>query len=254
MPREDRMFGSVVDPSTGMKNRQGVSVLATTLIEAAVVALLIAVPLVATDALPVPLHAMDAFVIAEAPPPPPPPPPGPATPERSQPAAPASTPVVSLEPAPVPIEALPFIAPEPPTDISFESRGSGGGGGGVPGGIGDVPGGAIGAPPPPVVRPKPEPPKGPVRVGGSVSPPRKTKHVAPVYPAIAIASRVDGKVILEATIDEAGRVVNVRVLEGRPLLDNAALEAVRQWEFTPTLLNGVPTPVIMNVTVNFQLH
>jgi protein TonB len=76
----------------------------------------------------------------------------------------------------------------------------------------------------------------------------------PVYPDIAMRARVAVVVILEATIDAQGRVVNVRVLRSVPLLDLAAVDAVRQWEFTPTRLNGVAVPVVMTVTVNFTLR
>ena len=78
--------------------------------------------------------------------------------------------------------------------------------------------------------------------------------MAPIYPAIAQSARVAGVVIIEATIGPNGRVQEAKVLRSIPLLDAAALEAVRQWEFTPTLLNGVPVPVIMTVTVNFTLQ
>ena len=76
----------------------------------------------------------------------------------------------------------------------------------------------------------------------------------PVYPSIAQSARVQGVVIVEATIGPDGRVSDARVLRSIPLLDQAALDAVRQWVFTPTLLNGVPVPVIMTVTVNFTLQ
>jgi protein TonB len=90
-------------------------------------------------------------------------------------------------------------------------------------------------------------------VGGNIQPPKKTKDVKPVYPPIAQNARISGIVIIEATINEQGRVQAARVIRSVPLLDDAALDAVRQWEFTPTLLNGKPTPIIMSVTVNFQL-
>ena len=80
------------------------------------------------------------------------------------------------------------------------------------------------------------------------------RHVPPVYPAIAQQARVEGIVIIEAIIGADGRVQQARVLRSKPLLDEAALDAVRQWVFTPTLLNGVPVPVIMTVTVNFTLR
>jgi protein TonB len=92
-----------------------------------------------------------------------------------------------------------------------------------------------------------------VRVGGDIAEPKKLRDVKPVYPAIAQAANVSGVVILEAVIDEQGNVANARVLRSIALLDQAALDAVYQWKFVPTLLNGVPTPVIMTVTVNFSL-
>jgi TonB family protein len=104
-------------------------------------------------------------------------------------------------------------------------------------------------PPPP-----PPPPPTPVRVGGAIKEPKKLKDVRPDYPAIAQQARVQGVVILECTISGEGKVTDVKVLRGIPLLDSAAQDAVRQWEFTPTLLNGVPVPVIMTVTVNFSLQ
>jgi protein TonB len=79
-------------------------------------------------------------------------------------------------------------------------------------------------------------------------------HVAPIYPPIAQSARVSGIVILEALIAEDGSVRGVKVLRSVPLLDASAMEAVRQWRFTPTLLNGVPVQVIMTVTVNFNLN
>jgi protein TonB len=84
--------------------------------------------------------------------------------------------------------------------------------------------------------------------------PIKTVHVNPVYPPIAQSARIQGIVIIEATISETGRVINARILRSVPLLDQAAIDAVRQWEFTPTQLNGVAVPVIMTVTVNFTLQ
>jgi protein TonB len=86
-----------------------------------------------------------------------------------------------------------------------------------------------------------------------VAPPKKLRHVLPAYPELAHAARVEGTVIVECRIDERGRVVEARVLRGHPLLDAAAVEAVEQWLYTPTLLNGVPVSVLMTVTVRFEL-
>ncbi len=90
-----------------------------------------------------------------------------------------------------------------------------------------------------------------VRVGGKIRAPTKIKDVKPEYPAIAQSAGVSGTVIIEATIGPDGKVMDTKVLRSVPLLDQAALDAVRKWVYTPTLLNGVPVPVVMTVTVNF---
>lgn len=108
--------------------------------------------------------------------------------------------------------------------------------------------------PPPELRPPAgSMPSQPLRVGGRIKEPRKVKNVAPVYPAIAKEARVQGVVILECVIGADGKVKDIKVLRGIPLLDFAAVEAVRQWEYTPTLYEGVAVPVIMTITVNFRL-
>jgi TonB family protein len=94
----------------------------------------------------------------------------------------------------------------------------------------------------------------PLRIGGQIKAPLKIKDVKPVYPAIARSAGVAGAVMIEATIGPEGKVTDAKVVRSIPLLDQAALDAVRQWEYTPTLLNGVPVPVIMTVTVNFTLQ
>ncbi len=95
---------------------------------------------------------------------------------------------------------------------------------------------------------------GAVRIGGAIKSPPKLKDVRPVYPQEARDNRVQGVVIIEARIEGDGRVSAAQVLRSIPMLDAAALDAVKQWEFQPTLLNGVPTPVIMTVTVQFSLQ
>ncbi len=140
-----------------------------------------------------------------------------------------------MNPTAAPVEAPTEIKPE--VQHRHELRPQRGVEGGIPGGVvGGVVGGLPEAPPPP----PPPPPAAPVRVGGNIKPPQKTKDVRPVYPPIAQSARVQGVVIIEATIGPNGQVQDARVLRSIPLLDQAALDAVRQWEFTPTLLNGVP--------------
>jgi protein TonB len=155
---------------------------------------------------------------------------------------------MDVNPNAAPVQAPSQIKPESGLNSGLEGV-QGGVEGGVPGGVvGGVVGGLPEAPPPP------PPPQAPVRVGGNIKPPTKTRDVKPVYPAIAQSARVQGVVIIEATIGPDGRVKDAKVLRSIPLLDQAALDAVKQWEFTPTLLNGVPVPVIMTVTVNFTLQ
>jgi len=89
--------------------------------------------------------------------------------------------------------------------------------------------------------------------GQDVQPPRKLRDAAPVYPELALRTHVQGRVVVECTIDTNGRIANARLVSGHPLLDAAALTAVSQWVYTPTLLRGLPVAVIMTVTVHFTL-
>jgi protein TonB len=92
-----------------------------------------------------------------------------------------------------------------------------------------------------------------VRVGGNIRPPRMVKHVDAVYPEEAKAAGVSGVVVIEIKIATDGSVAEAAVLRSIPLLDQAALDAVRQWVYEPTLLNGEPVEVLVTVTVNFAL-
>jgi protein TonB len=91
-------------------------------------------------------------------------------------------------------------------------------------------------------------------VGGVIEAPTRVSYAAPMYPPIAQSARIEGTVVLEATINAQGLVESVTVLRSIPLLDRAAVEAVRQWRYTPTRLNGQAIPVIMTVTVTFSLR
>jgi TonB family protein len=101
----------------------------------------------------------------------------------------------------------------------------------------------------------PPPPwaEGVPRVGGAIKPPTRVRQVHPVYPALAQASRVAGVVMIEARLEPDGRVGNARVVRSIPLLDQAALDAVMQWEFEPALLDDAPIPVLLTVTIQFSL-
>jgi protein TonB len=128
--------------------------------------------------------------------------------------------------------------------------------GGVPGGItgglaGGIPGGVMSGVAPPSA-PVLEGPKRPVRVGGDVKPPRLLSGPAPVYPLLAQRSRIGGIVVIEAIIDEHGNVVEVRAISGHPLLIPAAMKAVSLRKYEPTVLDGEATPVDLRVEVNFH--
>lgn len=104
-----------------------------------------------------------------------------------------------------------------------------------------------------VVSPEPGRPGTPLRVGGDIRAPAKLFDVKPVYPQTARAAGVTGNVVVEITIAADGAVADARILRSIPLLDEAALQAVRQWRYDVTLLNGVPVPLTMIVTVPFGM-
>jgi protein TonB len=204
--------------------------------------------------------------IGPPPPPPPPPPaalPAVAMPRPVQPTVRPVTPETLIAPTVVPREIAKIIE-EPIAPVGVV----GGVPGGVPGGyVGGVLGGILAsnasantaelAPVPPPPPPPPPPPKQivpakPVRVGGMVQEPRVLSMVPPVYPKLASAARVSGTVVLEATLTDQGTVEEIKVVSGHPLLVEAAIQAVKQWRYEPTYLNGIAVPVILTAKVHFM--
>lgn len=115
--------------------------------------------------------------------------------------------------------------------------------------------GLVAAAPPPIVPPPPRPQRpSVVRVGGTVQEAKLIRKVLPVYPMILTRARISGEVKLEVLVDEEGNVTDVKVLSGHVLLVEEAARAVRQWKYSPTLLNGEPVSVVSTVTVIFQLR
>jgi protein TonB len=219
---------------------------ASVLAHAALVGGVIALPLLMDAPLPE-AAAVRAFFVTPlemAPPPPPPPPPAPA----ARPAAKVQAPQVERRDGFLAsIETPSEIVPEAGLDLGIEEGLSGGVEGGVPGGVvGAIIGGLPDAPPAPSLKP--------VRVGGRVREPRKLKGLPPIYPEAARDARIEGVVILECLINPRGRVAEVTVLRGVPLLEEAAVDAVRRWVYSPTLMDGVPVPVLLTVTVRFGLR
>jgi protein TonB len=126
--------------------------------------------------------------------------------------------------------------------------------GGVPGGqIGGITGGMPSVAAPVAASPAAEGPKRPVRIGGDVKPPRLIYGPAAIYPILASQSHVHGTVMIDALIDEHGNVIQEKVVSGHPLLIQAALKAVSERKYEPTILDGEPTPVDLRVEVNFQM-
>ncbi len=233
MPRD--LFGNVTRPFDGVGARSRYTVPLSLAAHTLAVAAVVVVPLVASDALPALRSRLELSMITPVVPPEPPRPRMARAPEAAV-----------ANPDAAPIAAPTRVAPEPEwqRDTSLE----------VDSGaeiLGGIEHGVYAVPPPP---PPPPPSNEPVRVGGTIAAPAKTHDAAPIYPAIAQAARVQGVVIIQATIGVDGRVVDAAVLKSIPLLDEAALAAVRQWRYTATRLNGQPVAVVMTVTVNFQLR
>jgi protein TonB len=270
-----RFFEQLLDSNwqKDPKAKRGLTLPVSIAIHVVVLAAVVVLPLMSWGELPEPdKGAVRAFFVESAPAPPPPPPP-PAPPKAAAMKPRVERPQVKME---TPTEAPKFTAPievppkieDPGVDVGGSELGvAGGQTGGVEGGVeggvqggvvGGVVGGVLGGVPEPAATPPPPPPpptvpKGPVRVGGQIKEPSKVRNVPPSYPDIAKQARVQGVVVLEAVISPSGEVTNVRVLRGAPLLNDAAADAVRQWRYTPTLLNGQPVSVVMTVTVNFRL-
>lgn len=230
------------------------ALLLSVFIHAVMIAGAVVLPLVFLQVLP----GGDLLTYLMAAPPPPETPDAPAPPPQNRIAA-AVKPAVTFSgfvpPPTIPV-GIPVSADEPPDiGISLVAKGI-------------VPAGLLGGPPgipglsadyliaaPPVPLPPPPPPKAtPLPVGGKVQESRLIRKVLPEYGALARNARVEGDVILEVNVDEEGNVAAVRVIKGHPLLEAAAVQAVRQWKYSPTLLNGEPVPVISTVTVIFRLH
>ena len=118
--------------------------------------------------------------------------------------------------------------------------------------VGGLPGTV--APPPPPPPPPPPAVRQPVRVGGQISVPALVKRVEPDYPELAASAQLTGIVILEATVGTDGCVSSVRVLRSRhPFLDRASIDALKEWRYSPLLLNGIETPFVVTVTFNFSV-
>jgi protein TonB len=172
---------------------------------------------------------------------------------------PARARTMSSSPSPASHRTTTAAPIEPPTDVAPETgresipTGTISRVAAIEQGVGSVDGIGI-AESIPSVSPAPTTLQGPQRLHQGIQAPRKTVDVAPGYPMLARDSHVEGVVILDLIIDEHGTVTSTRVLKSVALLDQAAIDAVRRWRFTPARLNGEAIPVVMTVTVSFRLQ
>jgi periplasmic protein TonB len=243
----------------GGKTKKTWTVLVAFVAQIVLIVIAVIIPMIYFDVLPT--AQLTSFLVAPPPPPPPPPPPA------------AAPPVKVVKVIPRQFDAGKLMAPKVvPKEVAVikeeelppPSAGVGGVVGGVPGGVaggaaGGVLGGIIGAvpsaapPPPPPPEKKAPPPPQRIRVGGNVQQAKLVRQPRPVYPPLAKQARISGVVRLSAVISKNGTIQELQVISGHPLLVPAALEAVKQWVYQPTLLNGEPVEVVTQIDVNFTL-
>jgi protein TonB len=230
----------------------------------ALIGILIVIPMLTVQALP--LETLTAVLVAPPPPPPPPPPPAPASvaPRVAHVVIPRVNPHALFAPKTVPktIATVPDL-PQAPVEAAEIAGVPGGVPGGVAGGVvGGVLAGVLGAAPSVAPPPPPPPPAKPaaapaapkvIRVGGQVEAAKVISAPPPVYPVLAKDARVWGEVKLDAIIGTDGHIEDLKVISGPPLLIEAAMDAVKKWTYQPTILNGQPFKVETLITVNFQL-
>ncbi|HLH08066.1 MAG TPA: TonB family protein [Terriglobales bacterium] len=241
------MFEDSLFASSSVRNpRRGWTAFVSFLIQTFFISVLVALPLLFTQALPL-MHWTDyltvppaaAPTVAETP-----------TPHHS----PTQTDVektVMLQPATIPHDIV-QTPDEPPPMEAYGHPGPG-----VPGSTGPEGGGFMdslfNSMHPSSARPVLERPKKPVQVSTGVSQGLLLRQVKPVYPPIAIAAHVQGKVVLQAVIGKDGTIQNLHVISGHPMLIRPAMDAVQQWRYRPYLLNGEPVEVETQIQVTFTI-
>jgi periplasmic protein TonB len=239
---------SLIESGNKLKTKRGWTSLVSFLLQVMIVGVMILIPLIFTEALP---KGTTMFMLVAPPPPPPPPPPA---------AAPVKvvkqiqTDIVNGElrtPTKIPKKVQMIKEDEAPPPAMAAAGVVGGVPGGVPGGsMGGVMGSILSAQP--TVAPKVATPQR-VRVSSGVSTGMLVRKVPPAYPPLARQARIQGTVILQATISKEGSIENLQLISGHPMLAPAAIEAVKQWKYKPYLLNGEPVEVETQVQVNFTL-
>ncbi|MBZ5644364.1 MAG: energy transducer TonB [Acidobacteriia bacterium] len=237
------MFDDLLE-STNQKKKtnKGWSVILSGLVQTVILGVLVLIPLIYTEALP---KAMLSTLLIAPPPPPPPPPPPAVVKTVIKPVARLIQSGKLMQPRAIPKEVAVFKEAELPPDVMNNTGAVGGVFGGIPGQ--GIIGGAALPPPPKAAAPSR------IKQGGNVTAASILTQTRPVYPALARQARIQGSVVLHAIIDKDGKVAQLEVVSGHPLLVQAALDAVKQWRYKPTLLNGDPVEVDTTITVTFTM-
>ena len=244
------MFDDLVESTvTSKRTNKPWTMALSMVVQVIILFVLILIPLIYTEALP--RTMLTTLLVAPPPPPPPPPPPVAAQVVRVKPVERLMQAGKLVSPRAIPKDIKIIKEEELPPDVMVGV--TGGVPGGVPGGqaggvIGGVIGGVVGnVPPPPKVQQR-------IRQGGNVQAARLINRVQPTYPPLARQARIQGTVRLHAIIAKDGTVQQLEVVSGHPLLVQSALDAVRQWRYQPTLLNGEPVEVDTTIDVIFSLN
>jgi protein TonB len=237
----------VISGVNSTKTNKSWTVVVSTIVQAAILGILILIPLIYTEALP---KGMLTTFIVPPPPPPPPPPPAAAIQRIVKPGVHLIKNGQMMAPTVIPKKIEMIKEEAAPPDVGVSGGVVGGVAGGSMGGVlGGIIGGVGGAPPPP------PPPKSnrPLRVGGNVQQANILREVTPIYPPIAKTAHIQGTVVLHAIISKDGSIEQLEYVSGPPLLMKNAMDAVRQWRYRPTMLNGEPVEVDTTVSVVFTL-
>jgi len=234
---------SLIESGGKLKTKRGATTLFSFFLQVGIIGFMVLIPLLFTEALP--KTQLMTFLVAPPPPPPPPPPPAEVHIVKQ-----VQTDIVNGQlrtPTKIPkkVEMIKEEEAPPPMTAGVV----GGVPGGIPGGsMGGVMGGIIGGS---ALIPKVAVQR--IRVSSGVTQGLVIHRVDPVYPAIAKTARVQGTVILQAVIGKDGSIQNLHVVSGHPLLQGAAMDAVKQWRYRPYILNGEPVEVDTQVEVHFTL-
>jgi|SRR5580704_4796197 protein TonB len=229
----------VVSSAHPTKTHKSWTVALSAIVQSIILGILILIPLIYTEALP--KGMLNTFLVAPAPPPPPPPPAAPVKTVR----APKIVQLNKMVAPTVIPKNVAMIKDEAPVIYTNGGGVDGGTGSGILNGI--IGSGGSGPPPPPTKAPSR------IRVGGNVQAASLVNKVTPQYPPIAKTAHVSGTVVLHAIIAKDGSIQELQYMSGPPLLMKSAMDAVREWRYKPTMLNGDPVEVDTTISVVFSL-